>query len=499
MRYSSTRRRFLAVTGASAAAALGGVASASQSDEPSPPDVNWTRQYQRAVASTAAGFAERPDEGRVLGGTVDLDDGSRKGWVFAVDEIGETDWGVTISGKTETRITDVAAAGEGEYVVAGTTEEPDDWQSRAGFLAGVADGDVQWTETFDDNSRGKEIFSLRRVDDGYVAAGRQIASNGRPAWLFRAGGDGSLDWERTYEPGSVNYFHDVIRTSSGYVAVGFTDAGEGSDWRGWVARFDDSGREWWSNRFRAGDGDETNGYNAFFGLTETVLGYLCVGATAQDRGEWIAWSVTVGRDQGDEIDRFRDGESEFSIFQTATGEERPLIGGRLVEADSGDRYGWIRRADSQGVPRWDKRVQGPVDGEVNDLATTDDGGFLWAGATNPAGSSSSAAWLGKLGGEPVPESAITDTATSTNETATGTRSGNGTGTATGTGVGDSTDANATAENATETVDGTPTSVIVTDEGENEAAVSGDGPGFGVGAAIAGLSGLLWRARTADEE
>ncbi len=232
---------------------------------------------------------------------------------------------------------DIEPTADGGFIVAGFSESFSPHSLSAVYVAKIdADGQVQWTRSYDDLSDLRNIATAVVVlPDGYAIAGRAGVNGAFDSFLIRTDLDGNVVFQRTYDAGDDDRAHALAATSDG----GFILAGQawfGDDLFGsydiYVVKTDADGTVQWIQTYEYND------------------------------------SVGVGADIA------------FDVIEVSTG-GYAICG--YTQSSVWD--GWVIRTDELGVPLWDRLYASGGSDEITSIRELDDGGFILAGLYDTGG------------------------------------------------------------------------------------------------------------------
>ncbi|WP_436906618.1 hypothetical protein [Halosimplex marinum] len=504
MEREPSRRRFIrgcCLAGAGALAASGAAGGAAASDRQEAPPARWDRTYERGTSAAANGLAPAGDGGYVVAGTTEPGDGDnvREIWLYRVSGAGRLEWETTVAERAVTEGFDVAAVGDG-FVVAGHTHAEGSSEQSALAVRVDGEGTEQWRRTF--NARPETTDTMRSVDvdsEGrYVFAG--WTSRFEDAWIARLSGEGSIDWTERYGPGDRNQLHGVVAASEGgYVAVGETDDTDG-DTAGWAVKFDDGGTQVFSRQFKKQSGVATNpydDYNVLYDVAETRNGFVGVGANAlnpqtNDRRGWaLEFNVNGGKLWGTRVE-----SDTYTVLRSVeySNLEYFAAGETATNGSGDDARGFAANLGIDGEMKW-KATYGSGSSEFSAFHLTDEEGMVCVGSTAESAGGPAAGWGVQVGGEevatPTPSPTPSPTATPTSSptfTPTPTDEPGGTDGPGGT--------DATGGDGTATAAPTPTATPSDDPGTTagggggDATTTGGGGGGGLSPAVVGVGAVI---------
>jgi len=189
--------------------------------------------------------------------------------------------------------------------------EDDEWYDHH-FLG--ADKTVEWRRIF--GGLSDRFEAVAATSDGFVAVGRSsIALHDCGDWsaverkgvndaiIVRFDSDGNVMWKKSFGNNGFNNFNEVVTTSDGFVAVGYSQVElSGNDWsdsegRGLydaiMVKFDPDGNVMWKN-YVGGEG-----FDYFNGVAATSDGFVAVGYSEHSSFGTGDWSDFDGKGNAD--------------------------------------------------------------------------------------------------------------------------------------------------------------------------------------------------------
>ncbi|MHB8773334.1 MAG: hypothetical protein ACYC7J_20280 [Syntrophales bacterium] len=275
----------------------------------------WQKTYGSSGSDIAGSIRTCPDGGFILAGHSESFGNSDQAWVLKLGSDGAVQWQKAYGGTGDDWAHSVRPAGDGGYIVAGTTWSFEAGKSDAWVLKLTADGTVQWERRiggpeFDD---GYDVLPL--AGGGYLLAGatRSFGSGGTgpggtpnpDAWLVRFDASGAVVWQKTYGGTGMDEARTLALSSDDMVLVaGYTSSfgpGKSDMWmwkvdpangnvlwqRKYGGAFDDIGR---SVAPLAGGGIIIAGTTVSFGVARTST--LAVGTA--DNGAVVSSLSGIG-------------------------------------------------------------------------------------------------------------------------------------------------------------------------------------------------------------
>jgi hypothetical protein len=204
-----------------------------------------------------------------------------------------------------------------------------------------------------------------------LTASTQIATDGSTQVL----------WQHVFATAGDDWINDIVPMKDGsFTAVGFLDrVGTSSDWRALAARFSESGEVLSTREYGAG-----GGVDAFWSMHEASDGKLAyAGFTTRMGGGGIdAWSMVThqdGRILKENSYGIGAGYDRFIDLAPAPDGGNVFVG-HVQPAGSPDvRYLFIVKTDANGIEQWRRTRSGPQSDPALYIEPSGDGGFIIAG------------------------------------------------------------------------------------------------------------------------
>lgn len=260
---------------------------------------------------------------------------------------------------------------------------------------------IQWQKSLGGLNNDEVNSAQKTADGGFIIAGSASSNDGDvlgnhssnyDIWVVKIDASGTIEWQKTFG-GSNSDTAECIKSTSdgGYIVTGttFSTDGDVTGNKGncdiWVIKISATGGIQWQKTFGGTKSDiastiEQNSDGTYYILGST---YSNDGDVTQNYGEsdyWvlkinltgtIQWQKTYGSSANDFANKLQlttdggiviSGNSEF---------ERVNIG------STPEIY--ILKINSNGVLQWQKTFGGTCDDIVNQIISTQDGGYLFGG------------------------------------------------------------------------------------------------------------------------
>jgi len=252
--------------------------------------------------------------------------GGMDAWVVKIDANGNKQWDQSYGGNSDDAFTDIVAAPDGGYLLAGVTSSGVSGNKTSTgtgtWLVKIdSQGNLLWENAYSGGYSGYNGLNahsglLARPDGGYlvavpysgdIAGARSVPKQGPiDVWLFSVDASGHKQWEAAYGPAGP--FTANIYFPGGYAvallaapAGGYLLAASSSQAGGnktaplygyedhWLARIDKSGNKLWDASY-GGNGDD---YLAAL-IAAPDGGYLLGGASSSDQGTGVKTTPRYG-------------------------------------------------------------------------------------------------------------------------------------------------------------------------------------------------------------
>jgi hypothetical protein len=295
-----------------------------------------------------------------------------------------------------------------------------------------------WNKTYGGTGDDQAQAVIEASNGGYLLAGftNSSGAGGYDAWLIKTDDSGNLQWEKKYGGAMDDKAFDVVQTSDGgFVFAGMTDYDpKTNSYPAWLVKTDSSGNVQWSKKYsetrltnslvQASDGGYLIGTSSQLIKTDAMGnvqwrtqyeeeissvaktqdgGYVLVGAGywTQDEG-WKACLIKVDSSGNKEFNQiYGSGQNGRPNSVATTDDGGFVFAGSILEKSSqggSDTLFWLVKTDSAGAIEWSEKFHGP--GENNgatipySVIQTNDGGYVLAGETNPYSLSGSSEYHG---------------------------------------------------------------------------------------------------------
>lgn len=322
------------------------------------------------------------DGGYVVAGfTYSFGQGQSDIWVMKLDEFGEELWRQYLGEAGFDWAADLIETRDGNYTIAGYTQEANGRNSDAWLCQLNRYGEVMWTRTYGGEKvdRAKALAQTR--DGGFAMAGYTYSDSKGSAdmWLVRLNAVGDLLWEKRYGGKREERAMAIIETrDEGFLLGGYADYPEPNEADMALLKTDRRGKVVWRQIVR------NPGNDAIEQVIETPDGgYLAAGWGLNEAenhaldGKLVKFSSTGTQSWLQSYGG--QGRDVFYDIIPSAGRGFAIIG-QSTFAHSG-RDVWLLQVNEQGQTLRETFAKGPKEDWGHAISQTDDGGLLIAGGT----------------------------------------------------------------------------------------------------------------------
>jgi uncharacterized delta-60 repeat protein len=283
---------------------------------------------------------------------------------------------------------DIRVTSDGGYIIAGSTNNPDEERSDAYLVKLNSFGETEWSGIYDsddgdDNSDG--FSSVMPVSDGYICVGN--SENGvkdQDIWIVKTDLDGKVLRDSLIGGGDDDVANVIEATNDGnYIVAGYyTDPTAVNKKDGYLLKLDEQGKVLWSSTIGGTNAERFNSIKQTSDNGYIVCGDISFGS---DSDVYLVKTNAMGELTWDK----QYGESgESSVDIAASIVVAPdggfVMAGRTTSSFSaGANDVYIIKTDASGVQdqSWGNKTFGQEhhDG-AGEIITTSDGGYLIVGS-----------------------------------------------------------------------------------------------------------------------
>lgn len=351
----------------------------------------WDRIFGGDGRDEATDIAAALDGGYIVAGWTNSQGAGRSdGWLMKVDAWGVVEWQNTYGGPGIDKASAVAADPDGGFVVAGWTRSRGAGKDDFWVLKVDGEGRIEWERTFGgaDDDQAHDI--VLTADGGYALAGwtGSQGSGRNDAWILKLDGAGGIEWDRTYGgTGDDQALALQATPDRGFVVAGWRSPGPGRRTAAWVLRLDERGGTQWEKTPATGDVSQATDVQVTDDLGIVLAGWTQVSSGAEP---WISRLGPTGSRQWTR--RFAIGFSDrFKSVDLLPDGDIVAAGETYRRARSIDA--WFVRLDSRGRVIWNRHFGGGSNDDMNALLAVSDGRLVAAGRNSSDSAGGFDAWL----------------------------------------------------------------------------------------------------------
>ncbi len=274
----------------------------------------------------------------------------------------------------------LTATNDGGYAVAGSSLNV----SAFGWLVKVdANGGTEWNQTYQQVGVDVYINHAIQTQDGGFALIASV-SDGR-SWFIKTDSNGSKKLDKMYESPSLRLVAETA--DGGYVLAGDNNI-EPEQLITHLVKVSQDGNVVWERTY-----GEQLGYRPRILASTSEGGFIMAGACylnntsvaafalKTDSQGYLEWNKTYGENSG--FRTLAENKGNGFVFAGGVYNSQPRYSARLVETDQ------------LGNEKWTAIFNGKGNGYVYSVLQTEDGGYVFAGATGEPDSSMTNIWIVK--------------------------------------------------------------------------------------------------------
>lgn len=314
----------------------------------------------------------------------------------AVSRGQDTLWSRFYGGEADETVYEHCLAGDGGYVLCGSTDSFGAGGGDVFVVRTDADGDTLWTRTYGGSAREQGWGVDPAPDGGFVIVGEtsSFGAGGRDFYIVRIDDSGDTLWTRTYGGSGTEWAEEIHpKLDGGYYLCGTTSSEGAGGHDVCLLVIDDQGDSLWSRTYGGPADDEA------LSVKQTEDGGFIIGGITQSfgAGNWDAyvirtsaagdtlWTQAFGRSSSDGCHEIILAEDGGYLFAGASY-------GTIVNAFQA----WIVKVDSSGVLDWQKRYGGAYLQSAESVKRIEGDGYIVAAATQLQGDGTEEGWLLRL-------------------------------------------------------------------------------------------------------
>jgi hypothetical protein len=276
-------------------------------------------------------------------------------------------------------------------------------------------GEVAWTHSFGGSGDDTPRSVIETSDGGYAIFGFSDSTDGdllpktnnvNDYWLIKTDAKGMLLWSRTYGGSKDDRGQAVIQTSDGgYAITGYamSDDGDGSNNEGfhdnWVLKLDSQGTIEWEQSFGFSGHDhsydivesEDGGlfFTGFLDITSAKAdGYTDKSYSLTRHGVGEFWGTKLNAQGTLEWRKYFGGTNNDRAHAVVTAHDQGFVMAGFSESDDfditdsrGSYDFWVVKIGEEGDMVWAHSYGGTGIDIAQDIAKTEDGGYILTGST----------------------------------------------------------------------------------------------------------------------
>ncbi len=257
-------------------------------------NLQWNKTFGGKGYDSASSVYQTSDGGYILaGGTESYGAGKRDAWLIKTDSKGNQQWEKTFGGIYEDLVWSVQHASDDGYILAGETEL-EDGNYDAWLIKIDANGNLQWKNSFGGELSDEAISVQQTSGGGYIFIGEteSYGAGKRNIWLVKTDENGNEQWNNTFGGAGYDEAGSVYQTSKGnYIIAGSTESYGAGGYDAWLINTDINGNLQWSKTF-GGTGDE--GADSVQQISDG--GYILAGYTVSYGANGDVWLVKISNE-----------------------------------------------------------------------------------------------------------------------------------------------------------------------------------------------------------
>ena len=276
-------------------------------------------------------------------------------------------------------------------------------------------GEVEWMKNFGGSGEETARAIISTSDGGYAILGfsnsldgdiTDKSTNVNDYWLLKLDVEGTIQWSKTYGGSKDDRGQSLVQTpDGGYMVTGYamSDDGDGSNNEGfhdnWILRLDASGTILWEKSFGFSGHDHSydilqtqDGGFFFVGFLDITSakadGYTEKGNSLTRHGVGEFWGTKIDGDGAIEWRKYYGGTNNDRAHAVVQSDDGGFVMAGFSESDDFDISNsrgsydfWVLKVDDKGDLLWERSFGGTGIEISQDIAKTDDGGYVITGNT----------------------------------------------------------------------------------------------------------------------
>ncbi len=268
--------------------------------------LEWINGYGVRRRNEQASIQVTDDGGYILAGRERGWDTPYDAFVAKLGIAGAIVWKERIGGDAEDFARCVRQAGDGGYIMAGSTKSSGAGRRDAWLVKLTESGSIDWQWAYGGAGDDEAVAVSGMADGGFLLAGttKSFGAGATDVWLLRLNASGQVLWQRSYGGTGDDVPTAVERTSdAGVVVIGYTNSFDELITKAWVLRLGSAGGIRWQRTYG------TSGQDNSLSVSETPDGRLILWGSTDfgvvDPNAWMAklkpnGTIAWQRSYGDE-------------------------------------------------------------------------------------------------------------------------------------------------------------------------------------------------------
>ncbi len=222
----------------------------------------WERSFSAGISNYFRKVIETSDGGYLaVGETYFISKEDFDGWLVKVDKNGQVEWERTIGEAGTDVLSDVIQLADGQYAVAGASQDPETGFYKGLFVQLSSGGEPIFKKKFE--APGNHlIYGLTYTYDSGIALIGAVTSEDEQTtsgWLAKLDAARTVQWEKQYGYQRIINLKEIQPTpDGGYLLVGTKNISETEDYDEWILKLDRQWRIVWDQTFSFDEVDQIN-------------------------------------------------------------------------------------------------------------------------------------------------------------------------------------------------------------------------------------------------
>ena len=330
-------------------------------------------------------------------------------WVMKLDPYGQEMWRKYLGSDDFDWANDIIETQDGNYVVAGYSQDPETGNNNAWVVELDRAGRVQWSHTYG-GAQGDEAKSIIQTQDGGFAIAGFSHSYGRgksDMWLLRLNAQGEDIWQKTYGQEGGDRAYDILQTpDGGFLLGGYATLDPEKKADVVLVKTDPAGNEQWVKNY---GGEENETVEA---IAATKDGnYVLAGWTQGSKSRSLDAIVMKITPYGEKVwSRTFGGERKDAFYDVSVSRAGEiLLAGATMSNPNTKAAVWLSKLSRDGKSIWHRRSEGTSHDFAYSVVPTNDGGIFIAGSTDSYSAGGCDMWVVKTNGDGIISAPQTET------------------------------------------------------------------------------------------